>query len=90
MLKTPIRWLALLALLPSAQAAHAPAKKPTKETTHAEVVGFWRFERDVKPEAHGNAGPATRVDGAEFFFTDEVPGPYIYDPLQFPIRRRPQ
>jgi hypothetical protein len=81
MLKTPARCLTVLALLATAQAAHKPASKPGKETSHAEVIGFWRFERDVKPEAHGYAGPVKRVDDAEFYFTDEVPGPYIYDPL---------
>jgi len=81
MLKTPARCLTALALLATANAAHKPAAKPGKETSRAEVVGFWRFERDVKPEAHGYAGPVKRVDDAEFFFTDEVAGPYIYDPL---------
>jgi len=80
MLKSPLRWLALLAALAHARAAHVPAKPPAP---HVEVVGFWRFEHDVKPEPHCTAvGPATRVDGAEFFFADEVPGPFIYDPLQ--------
>ena len=78
MFKSPTRWLMLLATLAHAQAEHVPRK----EAPQVEVVGFWRFERDVKPEPHGNAGPAKRVDGAEFFFTDEVPGPFIYDPLQ--------
>ncbi len=57
------------------------AKPPA--TPRPEVVGFWRFEHDVKPEPRCPAvGPANRVDGAEFFFSDEVPGPFIYDPLQ--------
>ncbi len=46
-------------------------------------VGFWRFEKDVKSEVANEAvGAAKRLDGAEFFFSDEVPGHYIYDPLR--------
>src|ERR1700678_152804 len=82
MLKSPTRWLTLLPLLATAHAAPAPKTSPTKTAPHAEVVAFWRFEPDAKPETHSSAGPAKRVDGAEFFFTDDVPGPFIYDPLQ--------
>jgi hypothetical protein len=86
MLKSPVRWLLLLAFVPSTYAARPrPIGKTGPATTgpKAEVVGFWRFEHDVNPEARGNAfGPAKRVDGDVYFFNDEVPGPFIYDPLQ--------
>ena len=88
MLKSPARWLPLLAVLSGVPAAHpaAPAKTgPAQAKTGAkpEVVGFWRFERDVKPEGRSAAfGPATRLNDGVYFFSDEVPGPFIYDPLQ--------
>lgn len=89
MLKTPVRWLTLLALIPCAHAARVAAPAKTAPSTAAktvakpEVVGFWRFEHDVKPESRGSAfGPAKRLDGNVYFFNDEVPGPFIYDPLQ--------
>lgn len=89
MLKSPVRWLLLLALVSGASAARP--KTTTTSTTKGgpptgpkpEIVGFWRFEHDVKGEARGNAfGAAKRVDGDVYFFNDEVPGPFIYDPLQ--------
>ncbi|MDR3401862.1 MAG: glycosyl hydrolase family 28-related protein [Chthoniobacter sp.] len=88
MLKSPARWLSLLALVSSAHAApvKAPAKTapvPAKGGAKPEVVGFWRFERDVKPEGRGAAfGPAKRLNDGVYFFNDDVPGPFIYDPLQ--------
>ena len=49
----------------------------------AEPVGFWRFEKDVKSEVqNAGVGAAKRRAGAEFFYSDEVPGHYIYDPLR--------
>jgi len=60
-------------LVPSAYPANGPS----------EPVGFWRFEKDVKSEVSNAAlGSAKRLDGAELFFSDEVPGHYIYDPLR--------
>ncbi len=48
-----------------------------------EPVGFWRFEKDVKSEVENTAvGAAKRLDGGEFFFSDDVPAHYIYDPLR--------
>ena len=87
MLKSPVCWLLLLALVSGASAARpkaTPAKgEPPSSGPKPEVVGFWRFEHDVKPEARSSAfGPAKRVDGDVYFFNDEVPGPFIYDPLQ--------
>ena len=87
MLKSPVCWLLLLALVSGANAARpkaTPAKgEPPSSGPKPEVVGFWRFEHDVKPEARSSAfGPAKRVDGDVYFFNDEVPGPFIYDPLQ--------
>ena len=49
----------------------------------AEPVGFWRFEKDVQSEVqNAGVGAAQRRAGAEFFYSDEVPGHYIYDPLR--------
>lgn len=92
MLKSPVCWLTLLAVVsgvwvtPVMAARTKPAAAaPTTEKAapKPEVVGFWRFEHDVKPEGRGTLfGPAKRVDGNVYFFNDEVPGPFIYDPLQ--------
>jgi len=88
MLKFPARWLSLLVLLSSAHAApvKAPAKTapaPAKGGVKPEMMAFWRFERDVKPEGRGAAfGAAKRLNDGVYFFNDEVPGPFIYDPLQ--------
>lgn len=86
MLKSPARWLLLLALVPAAHAARPKTTtgKGAAPTTgpKAEVVGFWRFEHDVKAEARFSAfGPGKRADDV-YFFNDDVPGPFIYDPLQ--------
>lgn len=65
----------LASLLLLTDAAHAQSGP--------EPVGFWRFEKDVKSEVEVIAvGAAKRLDGAEFFFSDEVPGYSIYDPLR--------
>lgn len=88
MLKSSVRWLMLLALVSGVctarvMAAAKPKPAPTdKGGPKPEVVGFWRFEHDVKPEGRGIFGPANRVNGTVYFFNDEVPGPFIYDPLQ--------
>jgi len=90
MLKSPARWLKLLVVVTGVGAVPvlaATKTKPVITTNKAgprpEVIGFWRFEHDVKPEGHGAAfGPAKRMDGGVFFFNDEVPGSFIYDPLQ--------
>ncbi len=76
--------LATLALaFPAEAAPKRRAKAAPKPTVPAEVVGFWRLERDVNVEGQIDAfGTVTRLDGAEFFFVEEVPGPFIYDPLQ--------
>jgi hypothetical protein len=84
MLKTPIRWLALCALWPGAHAAHpARAPKPAESGPRPEVVGFWRFEHDVKSEVRNQAFAAARRPGGGIsFFSEDVPGPFIYDPVQ--------
>lgn len=99
MLKFPVRRLTLLVVVAGVCAAPVMAASRTKSGATAdktksvgtadksgprpEVVGFWRFEHDVKPEGHGAAlGAARRMDGNVYFFNDEVPGPFIYDPLQ--------
>jgi hypothetical protein len=87
MCKLPPACLALLAslavVLPGVAArkkATPPASKPAPQPV---IAAFWHFERDVKPESRGPSfGSAKRVDGAEFFFVEEVPGEFIYDPVQ--------
>ncbi len=70
--------LLLLALCAGVLAPLAPAA-----SGGAEPVGFWRFEKDVKSEVqNAGVGAAQRRAGAEFFYSDEVPGHYIYDPLR--------
>jgi len=81
MLKSPARWLAPLVLATGANAAHV--SDAPKSGPRPEVVGFWHFERDVKSEARSAAvGPVKRPGGGVFFFNEDVPGPFIYDPLQ--------
>jgi len=86
MIKLPPAGLALLvslaAALPGLAAPKTASKVPPKTST-PEIMGFWHFERDVKADGRGSVfGPARRLDGAEFFFTEEVPGHFIYDPVQ--------
>jgi hypothetical protein len=81
MLKSPARWLALIIFATGAEAAHLSTL--LKSGPHPEVVGFWHFERDVKSEMHSAViGPVKRLDGGVYFFNEDVPGPFIYDPLQ--------
>ena len=50
---------------------------------HPEVVGFWHFEHDMKSESrNAGVGPAKRSGGGVYFFNEDVPGQFIYDPLQ--------
>jgi len=85
--KLPPACLLLLACFALAPAVIAAPKKRAKAAPKTglpgELVGFWRFERDVKVEGVADAfGPVKRLGGAEFFFLEDVPGPFIYDPLQ--------
>jgi hypothetical protein len=81
MLKYSARWLALIILVTGANAAHLPLL--SKSGPHPEVVGFWHFERDVKSETHSAAvGSVKRPGSGVYFFHEDVPGPFIYDPLQ--------
>jgi hypothetical protein len=79
-----IALLVALAAAPSAMAApRSKTKSVAKSAPESATIGFWRLERDAKSEAKSAAtGPAQRLDGAEFFFVEEVPGEFIYDPLQ--------
>ena len=62
---------------------HAVAQPERTANGGAEPVGFWRFEKDVKSEVqNAGVGAAKRRVGAEFFYSDEVSGHYIYDPLR--------
>jgi hypothetical protein len=88
MLKSPARWWLLLPVLISCAHAASPksgsaAAAAAKAGPKPEVIGFWRFEHDVKPEGRGaSLQPPQRLSGPVFFFNDEVPGPFVYDPLQ--------
>jgi hypothetical protein len=75
--------LSLASTLPGVAAPKAAPKGPAQAAPTAQILGFWHLERDVKSDTKFPAfGPAKRIDGAEFFFTEEVPGQFIYDPLQ--------
>ncbi len=80
-----LRIALLVALTVTHSAFAAPkskAKPAPKSAPESPTIGFWRLERDVKSDAkNGVTGDAKRLDGAEFFFVEEVPGEFIYDPL---------
>jgi hypothetical protein len=74
---------ALAGLAPGGLAAPKSPVVPKPVGPRTEAIGLWRFEHDVKPETHSAAlGSAKRIGGAEFFYSDEVPGRFTYDPLQ--------